>query len=182
MSVEGSANGHRVAVGVPISTGACTIGALCVYGDRAEDPHDALTTLLVGIAAHVGQYLERRRAEELAVELARTKDEFLALVTHELRNPLAVIISTASLLEEELDGLLDADQRHYVHTIQRGAQRLSVMADDLNLLWPAGCRHGAAPGPTHHICSLHHSWSRRRSAPSPAGPLVPHAGTTEAAK
>lgn len=42
-----------------------------------------------------------------------------------------MITSTASLLEEELDGLLDADQRQYVHTILRGAQRLSVMTDDL---------------------------------------------------
>ncbi|GLZ00996.1 GAF domain-containing sensor histidine kinase [Actinoplanes sp. NBRC 103695] len=123
--------GLHVAVGVPINTGARSIGALCVYGDRIEDPEDSLTTLLVGVAAQVGQYLERRRAEELTIELARTKDEFLALVTHELRNPLAVITSTASLLEEELDGLLDADQRHYVHTILRGAGRLSVMADDL---------------------------------------------------
>ena len=123
--------GLHVAVGVPISTGGRTLGALCVYGDRVEDPQDSLTALLAGVAAQVGQYLERRRAEELAVELARTKDEFLALVTHELRNPLAVIMSTASLLEEELDGLLDADQRRYVHTILRGAERLSVMAGDL---------------------------------------------------
>lgn len=123
--------GLHVAVGVPICTGVRTIGALCVYGDRVEDPEDSLTALLAGIAAQVGQYLERRRAEELAVELAHTKDEFLALVTHELRNPLAVITSTASLLEEELDDLLDADQRQYVHTILRGAERLSAMADDL---------------------------------------------------
>jgi PAS domain S-box-containing protein len=123
--------GLHVAVGVPISTGARTIGALCVYGDRVEDPEDSLTSLLTGIAAQVGQYLERRRAEELTIELARTKDEFLALVTHELRNPLAVITSTASLLEEELDRLLDADQRQYVHTILRGAERLSIMTEDL---------------------------------------------------
>ena len=123
--------GLHVAVGVPISTGARTIGALCVYGDRVEDPEDSLTALLTGIAAQVGQYLERRRAEELAIELARTKDEFLALVTHELRNPLAVITATASLLEEELDDLLDADQRQYVHTILNGAERLSVMTGDL---------------------------------------------------
>ncbi len=123
--------GLHVAVGVPVNTGGRTLGALCVYGDHVEDPEDSLTSLLTGIAAQVGQYLERRRAEELALELARTKDEFLALVTHELRNPLAVITSTASLLEDELDGLLDADQRRYMHIILNGAQRLSAMADDL---------------------------------------------------
>ena len=127
---------------------------MCVYGNRAEDPEDSLTTLLVGIAAQVGQYLERRRAEELAIELANTKDEFLALVTHELRNPLAVITSTASLLEEELDGLLDADQRQYVHTILRGAERLSVMTDDLLDLARLESGHLAIdPAPT-DLCTI----------------------------
>ncbi len=64
--------GLRVAVGVPVHTSGHTFGALCVHGDRAEDPEDTLIALLAGIAAQVGQYTERRRAEELAVELART--------------------------------------------------------------------------------------------------------------
>ncbi len=150
--------GLHVAVGVPISTGAHTIGALCVYGDRVEDPEDSLTSLLTGIAAQVGLYLERRRAEELAVELARTKDEFLALVTHELRNPLAVITSTASLLEEELDGLLDADQRQYVHTILRGAERLSVMTGDLLDLARLESGHLAIhPAPTDLAAIIDHA-------------------------
>ena len=124
-------NGLRVAVGVPLSTGAQTLGALCVYGDRVEDPEDTLIGLLGGLAAQVGQYLERRRAEELTVELARTKDEFLAMVTHELRNPLAVITGTAALFDEELDCLTIDQQRHYLQVINRNAQRLSVMAEDL---------------------------------------------------
>lgn len=123
--------GLHVAVGVPICTGGHTLGALCVYGDRAEDPEDTLIALLAGVAAQVGQYLERRRAEELAVELARTKDEFVAMVTHELRNPLAVITSTAALAEEELDALTVDDQRRYLQVIGRNAQRLAVMAEDL---------------------------------------------------
>ncbi|MEV6637304.1 ATP-binding protein [Actinoplanes sp. NPDC051470] len=150
--------GLHVAVGVPINTGARSIGALCVYGDRIEDPEDSLTTLLVGVAAQVGQYLERRRAEELTIELARTKDEFLALVTHELRNPLAVITSTASLLEEELDGLLDADQRQYVHTILRGAGRLSVLVDDLLDLARLESGHLAIdPAPSDLVAIVEHA-------------------------
>ena len=123
--------GLHVAIGVPLSTGRHTLGALCVYGDRVEDPEDTLVGLLGGLAAQVGQYLERRRAEELSVELARTKDEFLVLVTHELRNPLSVISSTAALLDDELDELSDDQQRRYLQVITRSAQRLSVMADDL---------------------------------------------------
>jgi PAS domain S-box-containing protein len=123
--------GLHVAVGVPISAGGHILGALCVYGDRVEDPEDTLVALLAGVAAQLGQYLERRRAEELAVELVRTKDEFLALVTHELRNPLSVITGTAALFDDELDELSSDEQREYLRTIARSAQRLSVLADDL---------------------------------------------------
>ncbi|MGK5681663.1 ATP-binding protein [Actinoplanes sp. URMC 104] len=123
--------GLRVAVGVPLCTGRHTLGALCVYGDRAEDPEDTLLGLLTGLAAQVGQYLERRRAEELAIELARTKDEFVAMVTHELRNPLAVITATAALFTDELDGLTRDEQRNYLNVIARNAERLSIMAEDL---------------------------------------------------
>jgi PAS domain S-box-containing protein len=122
--------GLHVAVGVPIKTGH-VLGALCVYGDRVEDPQDALLGLLSGLAAHVGQFVERRRAEELMVELARTKDEFVALVTHELRNPLAIITTTAELAEEELGCLSVQQQRAYLRTIARSAQRLTTLAGDL---------------------------------------------------
>lgn len=122
--------GLHVAVGVPICAGGRATGALCIYGDRIEDPEETLTALLNGVAAQVGQYLERRRAEELTVELAKTKDEFLALVTHELRNPLAVISAATMLLEEDLSS--DAPEHvEPVRTIARSAQRLTVIADDL---------------------------------------------------
>ncbi|GAA4605490.1 PAS domain S-box-containing protein [Actinoplanes octamycinicus] len=130
-SLAGSRIGLRVAIGVPVCKGRQVLGALCVYGDRVEDPEDTLRGLLSGLAAQIGQYLERRRSEELAIELARTKDEFLAMVTHELRNPLASITSAAGLLHDELDGLSRDEQRHYLRTIVRNAERLSVMAEDL---------------------------------------------------
>jgi PAS domain S-box-containing protein len=123
--------GLRVAVGTPISSGGTLLGALALYGEHVEDPEDSLTALLAGIAAHAGQYLERRRAEELTVELARTKDEFLAMVTHELQNPLAVITNTAALVDDELDELSTGQQREYLRTISRNAQRLATMAGDL---------------------------------------------------
>ncbi|MEU4622037.1 ATP-binding protein [Actinoplanes sp. NPDC023801] len=130
-SREAARSGLRVAVGVPVSLGRDALGALCVYGDRVEDPEDVLLGLLVGLAAEIGQYMQRRRAEELTVELARTKDEFLAMVTHELRNPLAVITGTTSMLDADLADLSLDEQRHYLRVITRNAERLAAMAEDL---------------------------------------------------
>ncbi|WP_430782099.1 ATP-binding protein [Actinoplanes sp. G11-F43] len=121
--------GLHAAVGVPIRSGSRVLGALCVYGDRAEKPDATLTSLLSGLAAHVGQYLERRRAEELAIDLARTKDEFLTLVTHELQNPLAVILGTVAMLAD--DGIEADERRRYLRVIGSSAERLSLLTSDL---------------------------------------------------
>ncbi|MEU4625411.1 ATP-binding protein [Actinoplanes sp. NPDC023801] len=146
--------GLRVAVGVPLFTGRHMLGALCVYGDRAEDPEDTLLSLLSGLAAQVGQYVERRRAEELAIELARTKDEFLAMVTHELRNPLAVITGTAALFTDELDDLNRDEERQYLQIITRNAERLSIMAEDLLDLARLESGHLAVDATTTDLCAV----------------------------
>jgi len=41
---------------------------------------------------------ERKRAEEELKQASRRKDEFLAMLAHELRNPLAPILSAVELL------------------------------------------------------------------------------------
>jgi len=63
------------------------------------------TGVLCGFAKVTRDLTERRRSEERARRLAaaeaanRTKDEFMAMLSHELRNPLAAIVSALELLE-----------------------------------------------------------------------------------
>lgn len=75
--------------------------------------------------------LERRVAERTAaLERAdRHKDEFLAMLSHELRNPLAAICNSSYLLQEVDAGGHDADLARQV--IERQARYLSRLVDDL---------------------------------------------------
>jgi PAS domain S-box-containing protein len=79
---------------------------------------------------------ERKRFEEqirernhALIEADRRKDEFLAMLSHELRNPLTPIFNALSLLERES---LPSDQQRQAHLmIDRHARTLARLVDDL---------------------------------------------------
>lgn len=81
------------------------------------------------------EVLERRRAESQLQQLAeklrhadRRKDEFLATLAHELRNPLAPIRSAVGLLQNERIGV---QERQSLDVIDRQLRQLVRMVDDL---------------------------------------------------
>ena len=45
------------------------------------------------------RFTDRKQAEEKLADLNRRKDEFLAMLSHELRNPLAPILNAVQLLQ-----------------------------------------------------------------------------------
>jgi PAS domain S-box-containing protein len=73
----------------------------------------------------------REEAEALARSLreeTRAKDEFLAMLGHELRNPLGTLSNAVAVLER-LEG--DETMRHVVAIIGRQASHLARLVDDL---------------------------------------------------
>lgn len=78
---------------------------------------------------------ERRRDEEALraanaqlAESDRRKDEYLAMLAHELRNPLAAVRNAAELLGTDIS---KSRMRHYVDILRRQIQALSRLVDDL---------------------------------------------------
>ncbi|MEJ7599570.1 MAG: PAS domain S-box protein [Kofleriaceae bacterium] len=88
---------------------------------------------LVGFSKVTRDLTDRRRSEDeraarLAAEEAnRTKDEFLAMLGHELRNPLAPIVSALQLLK--LRGDTSSVREHQV--IERQVRQMIRLVDDL---------------------------------------------------
>lgn len=72
---------------------------------------------------------ERRRAEDILKETARRKDEFLAILSHELRNPLAPIRTGLQVLQQV--ALDSAQARRTLTIIERQARHLTRLVDDL---------------------------------------------------
>jgi PAS domain S-box-containing protein len=62
-------------------------------------------------------------------EIDRMKDELVALVSHELRNPLSTIIAYTEMLLDDPD--LTGDHRHLTAVIERHSAHMSGLVDDL---------------------------------------------------
>jgi PAS domain S-box-containing protein len=88
---------------------------------------------LVGYSKVTRDLTERKRTEEevaarrAAEQASRTKDEFLAMLGHELRNPLAPIVSALQLLK--LRGDEKFAREHQV--IERQVKQMTRLVDDL---------------------------------------------------
>ncbi|HKP11032.1 MAG TPA: PAS domain-containing protein [Blastocatellia bacterium] len=70
-----------------------------------------------------------RESQQVLRETNRRKDEFLAMLAHELRNPLAPIRNAAQVLK--LIGPADANQQWAREIIERQTQHLTRLVDDL---------------------------------------------------
>ena len=71
---------------------------------------------------------ERRHVEEERREADRRKDEFLGMLGHELRNPLAAIMSAGEVLHRRLE---DPQLQKTVGVVRRQTRALARMVDDL---------------------------------------------------
>lgn len=72
---------------------------------------------------------DARKARDELQELDAAKDRFLAVLSHELRNPLASIDSAAALLTAE--GSQPEDRAAAAHIVARQAAAMKVLLDDL---------------------------------------------------
>ncbi len=81
------------------------------------------------LVALVTDVTDRRRTEQELREVSQRKDEFLAMLGHELRNPLGAIRHAVQLCK---DSPGDEDTYEWSHeVIDRQSSQLSTMVDDL---------------------------------------------------
>jgi len=84
---------------------------------------------IVGASKIARDITDRRRTEAERVEADRRKDEFIAILAHELRNPLAPVRNAAHYLK--LKGPTDPDLKRSVDMIERQVAQMSRLIDDL---------------------------------------------------
>ncbi|MDF1501355.1 GAF domain-containing sensor histidine kinase [Roseisolibacter sp. H3M3-2] len=126
-------------LGIPLATSdGVVLGTICVldHTPRSWAPEELQT--LGDLAAAVATEIELRaalreaeRARAAANEASRAKDDFLALVSHELRSPLAGIASNAQMLAMGLCGPVTERQLQALGRIKRSDDHLLYLIDQL---------------------------------------------------
>jgi signal transduction histidine kinase len=71
---------------------------------------------------------------ERLLELDRLKDEFIATASHELRTPLTSISGYLEMSLDPAEGPLSRDRENHLRIVQRNADRLTVLVDQLLFL------------------------------------------------
>jgi two-component system CheB/CheR fusion protein len=108
-----------------------------LLGDGAEE-WDMVTRLplrdkaggIVGIIVIFRNVTEQKRAEEKIREAVRRRDQFLAMLSHELRNPLGAIVSATALVKADA-GATPKKHARLVEILERQTQQMARLLDDL---------------------------------------------------
>ncbi|AUX27351.1 sensor histidine kinase [Sorangium cellulosum] len=113
--------------------GQC-IGSLQLL-DRRDGPFDESDeVLLTQLAQSASVALENARLYNEAQAATRARDDLLAIVSHDLRNPLNTIAITASLLRSDLLQRQQGEEDEAVQLVDRmdrGIQRMTRLIEDL---------------------------------------------------
>jgi PAS domain S-box-containing protein len=122
----------KASAALPLMAHGKLVGALAVHFREARTFTAGEKSMLLTISEVCAQALERAQlfiaetdARELAESANRSKDQFLAILGHELRNPLAPIVTALMLLPEDKVSTRARD------AIDRNVKHLVRLVDDL---------------------------------------------------
>lgn len=76
--------------------------------------------------------IETQKAE--LEQLIQTKDRFLSIIAHDLKNPFTSLLGFADLAYNEFDEITDAEKRSYLGIIRQSSQHIYSLLDNL-LTW-----------------------------------------------
>ncbi len=128
----------RSRVAIPLRMGDQVLGVLAVLSTEREGLQEQELKVLEHVANQVAIALENVRAYERERWVAQQLEEgevfkarFLGNMSHELREPLNVIIGFSRLMLKGLDGPLNAQQQQDLQRINDSSQHLLALINDI---------------------------------------------------
>ncbi len=85
----------------------------------------------VHVVVALNDVTDRKRAEEELKETMEMKSQFVSTVSHELRTPLTAIREAVIIVQDQVAGKLNQDQKHFLDIAKRNIDRLARLIDDV---------------------------------------------------
>jgi PAS domain S-box-containing protein len=122
--------GYRSWIGAPLIALGAPIGIIhLVMSDSGRTYTDADVEVAAELGRRAGVAVENARLYRRAKESVHVRENVLAVVSHDLRNPLGAIGLGATLLMQQFGD--DPRAQKHLETIRRSATRMEHLIDDL---------------------------------------------------
>jgi signal transduction histidine kinase/DNA-binding response OmpR family regulator len=119
---------HAVCTTPLLTGGGEMVGSIATYFPSVHHQSDRETRLVELYARQAAQFIDNARLYREIRESDRSKGEFLAMLAHELRNPLAPILNALYLLRHEGEGETIVQAREIA---ERQVRHMARLVDDL---------------------------------------------------
>jgi signal transduction histidine kinase/CheY-like chemotaxis protein len=122
--------GLRSTICVPLRSTGRVVGAMTLFSAESNRRYtEEDLRLAEDIARRASMAIENAVLYRAAEEANRSKDDFLAMVSHDLRAPLNAIVGWVQMLRA--GGLSDARRAHALEVVERNARAQSQLIEDL---------------------------------------------------
>ncbi len=119
-------------LGVPIKREGRVIGLISLESQQSNTYKEEDIAFVTRLADRSAVAIENARLYEALQAADKAKTDFISLVTHELRLPMTSIKGYTDLVQKELVGPLNQQQKEFLDVVQRNVVRMSILIDDLS--------------------------------------------------
>jgi signal transduction histidine kinase/DNA-binding response OmpR family regulator len=117
---------------VPLATSAGPAGSMVLgRGPGSERLREPDLELAIELARRASLAVENAGLFHTAQQAVAAREQVLAVVAHDLRNPLSTVAMGAQMLADSLTDAEHAADRRYVAAIHRAAERMDQLIQDL---------------------------------------------------